>query len=81
MLETVIYAEQYDLPDDPSSLPHKRMNLFEWLASSIVQSHVCLVCKRKEIWSVRAWLQISDRGVVVCNTCVEMNAKVFKGTI
>lgn len=74
----------YKLPDPPTKLKHRKQNILERLASFIMQSHVCQVCRRKEIWSVDGWLQIddlnhhdSDGCSVVCSMCVLMNPKVF----
>ena len=65
-------------------LKHKRRGVFGFLLSLIMSSHVCQICRRKEIWSVSGWLQIDDPVYrdksgcsVVCNECVEQNREVF----
>jgi hypothetical protein len=65
-------------------LKHKRMNIFEFLASKIVNSHVCQICGRKEIWSVSGWEQIDhpkfkDKNgcSVVCIECAKQNKEIF----
>jgi len=75
---------QYNLPDPPSKLKHKKMNLLEWVLSMIVQSHVCQICGRKEIYSVSGWLQIDhpvykdkDGCSCVCLECAHQNPEVF----
>ena len=69
---------------NPRKLKHKRRNFWEVLASCLVQSHVCQICRRKEIWSVSGWLQISDPVYkdkdgcsVVCMECAKQNEDVF----
>jgi hypothetical protein len=69
---------------NPRKLKHKRRNLFEIAISFIKSSHVCQICKRKEIWSVSGWLQINDpvykdsNGCsVVCYECARMNQNIF----
>lgn len=85
MINVLLKSVQYGLPDPPSKLPHKRMNLFEWLMSLLVQSHVCQICGRKEIWSVSGWLQIdhprykdSNGCSSVCLECARRNPEVFQ---
>ncbi len=65
-------------------LKHKRRSVFEFLASLIMSSHVCQICRRKEIWSVSSWLQIDDPIYkdkdgcsVICNNCKEANKEIF----
>lgn len=69
---------------NPRELKHKQRNAFEVIISWIMSSHVCQICKRKEIWSVSGWLQIDDplykdsNGCsVVCMECARMNPDVF----
>ena len=73
----------YQLPDPPSILKHKKRNFFEWLVSLLMSSHVCQICKRKEIWSISGWFQIDDpkhkdrNGCsVVCVECRKANSQV-----
>lgn len=75
----------YNIPHPPQKLKHKRRNMLEVLASSIMSSHVCQICRRKEIWSVSGWLQIDhprykekNGGSTVCNECVKLNPEVFE---
>lgn len=65
-------------------LKHKRRNIFEWFAGLIMQSHICQICRRKEIWSVSGWLQIDDpifkdkdNHSVICMECAEANKEIF----
>ena len=69
---------------NPRKLTHKRRNIFEVLISLIMNSHVCQICRRKEIWSVSGWLQINDPVYkdedgcsCVCLECVEQNKEIF----
>ena len=73
------------LPKNPRKLKFKRRNPLEWLASLIMQSHVCQICKRKEIWSVESWLQVDCPFWVdkygcssICSICVNLNKEIFK---
>ena len=73
---------------NPRKLKHKRRNILEVLVSLIMSSHVCQICRRKEIWSVSGWLQIDDpvykdkHGCSnVCLECVEQNKDVFSALI
>ena len=83
-MRTTISSVDYKLPKDLTTLNYKRRNLFEWFVSLFMSSHVCQICKRKDIWSVDSWLQIDDnnhRGKdgcsVVCNKCEEANPSLF----
>ena len=76
---------QYNIPNPPSKLKHKKMNILEWFISKIMSSHVCQVCGRKELWSVSGWLQINhpkyrdkDGCSVVCFECEKMNPEIFR---
>ena len=79
-----IRSVQYNLPDPPQQLTHKPMGLLERLVSLVMSSHICQICRRKEIWSVSGWLQI-DHSVykdqhncsVVCLECARANPDVF----
>lgn len=78
-----IKGVEYDI-GNPRKLKHKRRNIFEVLASFVMNSHVCQICKRKEIWSVSSWLQIDDLVYkdkrdcsVICNECEKQNPEVF----
>jgi hypothetical protein len=69
---------------NPRKLKHKKRNIWEVLVSWVVQSHVCQICKRKEIWSVSGWLQINDPIYkdkddcsVVCFECAKQNEEIF----
>lgn len=69
---------------NPRKLKHKQRNIFEVIVSWIMSSHVCQICRRKEIWSVSGWLQIndpkykdSDGCSCVCVECARMNPDVF----
>jgi len=79
----VIKSVTYNI-GDPRKLKHKRCNILEIIVSAIMSSHVCQICRRKEIWSVSGWLQIDDPVYkdktgcsVVCNECAALNPKVF----
>lgn len=74
----------YKLPNPPQKLKHKRRNIFEILVSLIMFSHVCQICRRKEIWSVSGWLQIDHPKYQdkhgcsnVCMECARLNPEVF----
>ena len=76
---------RYKLPNPPSKLRHKRRNVFEIIIGWIMSSHVCQICKRKEIWSVSGWLQIdhpiykdSDGCSNVCFECKKLNPEIFE---
>lgn len=80
----VIELVRYNLPCPPSRLYHTPMNFWERVASLLMNSHVCQICGRKEIWSVSGWLQIDDpvhrdkNGCsVVCIECARANPDVF----
>ena len=69
---------------NPRKLKHKRRNIFEVLVSLIMDSHICQICKRKEIWSVSGWLQIDDLIYKdkdgcssVCYECARQNKEIF----
>jgi len=72
-----IKSQTYSIPVDPKKLIHKKMNILEWIVSKIMQSHVCLICGRKEIWSVKSWLSVDEEGNVVCNNCTDLNPEIF----
>ena len=81
-----IKTVQYNI-GNPRKLKHKRRNILEIIASLIMQSHVCQVCRRKELWSVSGWTQIDDKIYkdkddcsVVCDKCVKSNPEVFDFT-
>lgn len=82
-MSLTIAAAQYDLPNPPSKLKHKRMNLFQWLLCPIMRSHVCQICGRKEAF-VSGWRQIDHpvykdhrEGSCVCFECEAANPEVF----
>lgn len=75
------------VPRNLRDLPHKRRNLFEVIISWLMSSHVCQICKRKEIWSVNSWFQIDHLVCkdkygcsVICNNCRDRNADIFGPT-
>lgn len=51
---------------------YKPMNVFEFLASLIMSSHKCVVCNRKEIWSVESWY-MGGKSKVICDKCNKLN--------
>ncbi len=68
----------------PPDLPHQRRSVLEWLCSLVMQSHVCQICRRKELWSVSGWLQVDDPAYqdadgcsVVCLECARRNPAIF----
>ena len=68
---------------NPRKLKHKRRNIWEIFASSIMSSHVCQICRRKEGF-VSGWLQINDPVYkdkdgcsVVCIECAKLNKEIF----
>jgi len=74
----------YPLGPNPRKLRHKRRNPFEIIVSWLMSSHVCQICRRKEIWSVSGWHQIDDpvhkdkNGCsVICFECCERNPELF----
>jgi len=83
MMWISIESVKYNI-GNPRKLKHKRRNIFEFLISLIMSSHVCQICKRKEIWSVSGWLQIDDPVYKdsagcsnVCLECARANPDVF----
>ncbi len=80
---TELVRMKYDI-GNPRMLKHKKMNILEWFISLLMQSHVCQICRRKEIWSVSGWLQIDDPIYkdkddcsVICNECWHQNEDIF----
>ena len=80
-----IHMMRYLLPNPPSQLKHKRRNPIEILVSWLMDSHVCQICGRKEIWSVSGWVQINDprhqdkhECSVVCQECWKTNEEYFE---
>lgn len=83
MISALIEPVKYNI-GNPKKLKHKKRNIFEVLVSMIMSSHVCQICRRKEIWSVSGWLQIDDpvykdknNCSVVCLECVRANPHIF----
>ena len=83
-MEVEFHAIVYNIPKDIHLLKHKKMNILERIASWGMQSHICQICSRKEIWSVSGWLQINDPIYkddldcsVVCIECANFNPEIF----